>query len=394
MKKRNKSGCYRQSFSVRFDYPVLFTHGLFRPGNDLLVKVVGRRNEGRRHRVMVYVDSGVVGAHPGVISDIQAYFAAHAHIIELKGSIEIVPGGERAKNGWDNVRDVMTAIGRQHLCRQSFVLVIGGGAVLDMVGFAASLVHRGLRLIRVPTTVLAQNDAGVGVKNGMNEHGAKNFVGTFAPPFAVIDDFDFLRTLDDRDWAGGIAEAFKVAIIKDAGFLSFLCRNVRRLRERDMAAMEELVERCARLHLDHIREGGDPFEFGSARPLDFGHWSAHKVEVMSHHALGHGQAVALGIALDTYYAMKKKHITRRDLTRIFRGMADCGLPLWDDALQLRNGGGKLQILDGLNQFKEHLGGELTITLPDPVGRRREIHEVEPAIIEEAVVFLKNYARTH
>ena len=236
--------------------------------------------------------------------------------------------------------------------------------------------------------MLSQNDAGVGVKTGMNEHKAKNFVGTFAPPFAVINDFEFLRTLEDREWAGGMSEAFKVAIIKDAGFFDFLCRNASRLRNRDMAAMETLIRRCAILHLDHIRKGGDPFEFGAARPLDFGHWSAHRLEIMSGYRLGHGQAVAIGIALDSYYAMRKRLITKTEFERIIDGMRACGLPIWSNLLERRDGHGKLAVLAGLEQFREHLGGELTVTLPDSIGRKIEVHDMNPRIIREGIAFLK------
>ena len=120
----------------------------------------------------------------------------------------------------------MTLAAAEHMDRHSYFVAVGGGSMLDMVGFAAALIHRGLRFVRLPTTVLAQNDAGVGVKNGMNAVGAKNFVGTFAPPFAVLNDGDFLRTLPQREWVGGVAEAFKVAIIKYAHF-DYLCKKRR-----------------------------------------------------------------------------------------------------------------------------------------------------------------------
>ena len=93
------------------------------------------------------------------------------------------------------------------------MVAIGGGAVLDAVGYAAATAHRGVRLIRVPTTVLSQDDSAVGVKNGINAFGKKNFVGSFAPPHAVLNDFDLLRTLQDRDWRAGISEAVKVALL-------------------------------------------------------------------------------------------------------------------------------------------------------------------------------------
>ncbi|TET35097.1 MAG: 3-dehydroquinate synthase [Planctomycetota bacterium] len=379
---------YRQEFSVKFEHPVHFTRGLFSRENPLFADVINRLGEGKRHRVLVYIDSGVADKHPGLIGDIRGYFHDRPETLELVGTPEIIPGGEEAKNDWEVVRDIMTNIGNHHLCRHSYIVGIGGGSVLDAVGFAASLVHRGMRMVRVPTTVLAQNDAGVGVKTGMNEHGMKNFLGSFAPPFAVINDFNFLSTLDDTNWRSGIAEAFKVAIIKDSEFFDWLCRNAAALRKRDGNAMEILVRRTAILHLDHIRTSGDAFEFGSARPLDFGHWSAHKLEGMSGYSIGHGQAVSIGIALDSFYAMKQNLITESDLKRILNSLLESGLPIWSDLIEEKTPEGELKILDGLDQFREHLGGVLTVTLPDKIGEKIEVHHMNVDIIEEGVRNLK------
>jgi 3-dehydroquinate synthase len=300
----------------------------------------------------------------------------------------VVPGGENAKNGWNTVRELMTLAGAEHLDRHSYLVAVGGGSVLDMAGFAASLVHRGLRLVRVPTTVLSQNDAGVGIKNGMNAGGAKNFAGTFAPPFAVIDDFDFLKTLPQREWIGGVSEAFKVAIIKDKRFFGSLCRHAADLRDRNQAVMEKVVRTTAALHLRHIATSGDPFEFGSARPLDFGHWAAHRLELLSDFPLGHGPAVAVGIALDSTYAMLKKFITPEEREAIVRGLAACGLPVWSPLLERCGAGGGPDVLAGIEQFREHLGGRLCITLPAPVGAKREVHTLNVALVKRAAALLK------
>jgi len=382
---------YTQSFSVPFEYPVHFTRHVFAPENRVLVDAVDQLGEERVHRTVVYLDSGLAEARPDLVREAKTYFHEHADRLELCGMPQVVPGGEGAKNGWEAVSDVMWTIGNLHLDRQSVVMVVGGGALLDMIGFAASLVHRGLRVVRLPSTVLAQNDAGVGVKNGMDEHGMKNFVGTFAPPFAVINDLDFLRTLTHRDWIGGVAEAFKVAMIKDAEFFEFLCRNAERLRARDQAVMERVVYRCAILHLEHIRTSGDPFEFGSARPLDFGHWAAHRIESMTDFRVGHGQAVALGIALDSHYAMTQKLITPFDFERIVTALTECGLPVWDECLEERNDVGGLVIAEGIEQFREHLGGRLCVTLPDGIGARREVHHVDIGLVEDAVSCLRTLA---
>jgi 3-dehydroquinate synthase len=382
---------HHQRFSVSYEYDVHFTRDVFRAGAALLLDVLDAKGEARRrHRLFVCLDSGVAAAHPDLAARVKAWCHAHQERVELAG-LETVPGGEEAKTRWDIVKDLMIALGDRHMDRQSYVAAIGGGSVLDMVGFAAALVHRGLRLIRFPTTVLAQNDAGVGVKNGMNEHGVKNFIGTFAPPHAVINDFAFLATLPAEHWLGGVAEAFKVALIKDRAFFEFLCASAAAIARRDERVMEELIRRCALLHLDHIAASGDPFEMGTARPLDFGHWSAHKLETISGHRIGHGAAVAAGIALDCCYAKKKGLLGARDLERILGALETCGLATWYPEMLERGAGGELALLAGLEEFREHLGGRLTVTLPDSIGRKVEVHHLDPEWIEEGLFYLRHRA---
>jgi 3-dehydroquinate synthase len=380
-----------QRFSVTFDYPVHFTRRCLATENPCLARTVDRLDENRRHRLAAWVDAGVADAHPSLLDDLDDYVRHHADVMELAGPPVVIPGGEDVKNGWDAVRDVMTTLGDLHLDRQSLVLAIGGGSVLDMVGFAASIVHRGLRLLRLPTTTLAQNDAGIGVKNAMNEHGQKNFVGTFAPPFAVINDAHFLPTLSQRDWIGGVAEAFKVAIIKDAAFFTQLCDDASALDARDLPAMIRCVQRCAQLHLEHIRNSGDPFEFGSARPLDFGHWAGHRLELLSRYEIGHGQGAAIGIAVDSVYAARQGLLSDDELDAILTGLETCGLPIYSDLLQKRTDG-ELDILAGLEQFREHLGGRLSVTLPEGIGNRREVHQLDAPTIEAAIATLHERAQ--
>jgi 3-dehydroquinate synthase len=379
----------RQEFEVSFGYPVSFSRRVFDVDNLLLADTVRDCGRPGPHRALVYVDDGVAEAHPHLLQRIRNYLATHSDHLSLAADPILIPGGERAKNGWNIVRNIMADIGNAHLDRHSFVIAVGGGSVLDSVGFAASIVHRGIRLIRVPTTVLAQNDAGVGVKTGMDEHGTKNYVGTFAPPYAVLVDFAFLPTLKDRYWFGGISEAFKVAIIKDASFFECLELGAAALRERDAVAIEEVIKRTARLHLDHIRTSGDPFECGTARPLDFGHWSAHKLEVLSNYRLGHGEAVAIGIALDSRYAALSGLITEDEADRIVQALSAVGLPVWDALLEARTGDGEFEILKGLEEFREHLGGVLTITLPKGIGDRAEVHTMAPELILKAAQQLKS-----
>ena len=379
-----------QRVAVRFEYPVYFTRGLLAPSSTVLVDALCRLEQ-RRHRALCVIDDGVAAAWPELARDLEHYARAHADRIELLG-VQIIAGGERVKNTQEHVERLQSDLHRLGVDRQSFVIAIGGGAMLDAVGYAAATTHRGVRIIRVPTTVLAQNDSGVGVKNGINAFGAKNFLGTFAPPFAVINDSDFLRTLEARDQRAGMAEAIKVALIRDASFFDWLEQNVRALAAFEPDAMAAQIRWAAEIHLQHIASAGDPFETGSARPLDFGHWAAHKLEALTHHSLRHGEAVAIGMALDCRYSLEAGLLSKVDCERIFALLTGLGFTLWTDALDELGADGERAVLGGLRDFQEHLGGELSVTLLTGVGSRLEANEMDAKLIGRAIDFLRAQPR--
>ena len=374
-----------QRIVVPFDFPVIFTDHVFSPDNAALHSALDRLNDPGPRRAMLYVDAGADAATPGLAAT-AASWCRHWNIT-LAAPPRIIPGGEPAKNDWPATQGLVSEMLQLRLDRHAFVIIAGGGALLDAVGFAASLVHRGLRTVRIPTTALAQCDGAVGVKTAVNFAGGKNAIGTFAPPFAVLNDFQFLPTLADREWRGGIAEAFKVAIIRDRPFFDFLCENAPAFRERRHGPMRHLVQRCAELHLDHIRTGGDPFEMGRARPLDFGHWAAHKLELLSNFRISHGDAVAAGVALDSAYAALQGWIREEDFQRIHRVLAQSGFPLWYPEME------DPALLDGLREFQEHLGGELCITFPHGLGHRREESRVSSETIRASLQRLKSASAT-
>ena len=369
----------QQSIQVTFSYPVVFTTDLFSADNPTLDEILGRKPAGHPPaRLLFVIDRGVVEAQPDLLNAIERHCLGYAGRLETAGPPLVIEGGEEAKNNPFVLEQVLAAIHAARLCRHSYVAAIGGGAVLDVVGYAAATVHRGLRLIRVPTTVLAQDDSAMGVKNGVNAFGQKNYLGSFSPPFAVINDFAFLRTLSERDWRSGISEAIKVALVRDPAFFDLLERDAALLAARDADAMERLVRRSARLHLAHVATGGDPFELGSSRPLDFGHWAAHKLEQMTGHRLRHGEAVAIGIALDSSYAYRRGFLAEQDWRRILDLLVAVGFDLWAPELSqdLENPDADGCVLRGLEEFREHLGGDLTIMLLRGIGQPFDVHEID------------------
>jgi 3-dehydroquinate synthase len=381
---------YLQEFAVRYEYPVAFTRDLFSPANRLFVETLARLESNGRHKIIVFIDGGLA-AGENLPSRVSAYAAVHKHAIELVAPPEFIPGGERCKNDPALVERLQGRLVELALDRHAFVVAIGGGAMLDLVGYVAATVHRGIRHIRVPTTVLSQNDSGVGVKNGVNAFGQKNLLGAFAPPFAVLNDSAFLDGLDERDKRAGMAEAVKVALIRDAAFFRWLERNAADLRAFRAGAVDYLIRRCAELHMVQIASGGDPFERGSARPLDFGHWSAHKVELMTGHALRHGEAVAIGIALDARYSVLSRHLRDGEDRRVCRLLRALGLPVFHPTLKDADSSGDYRLLGGLRDFREHLGGELTITLLAGLGEGVEVHEMDQRLILQAINWLEAVA---
>ncbi|MBW3545689.1 MAG: 3-dehydroquinate synthase [Bacteroidetes bacterium] len=374
----------QQTFTVHYQYQVLFSKAIFDSNNQLLSQLL----EGEHcPKVLFVVDNGVAQAHPELLQNIQAYAEKYKKVFSLAGTPMLVPGGEEVKNNFRFLQQVMDATNQLRIDRHSFVIAIGGGALLDMAGFAAAVAHRGVKFIRVPTTVLAQNDSGVGVKNSVNAFGKKNFLGTFAPPFAVINDSTFLSTLHERDWRSGIAEAIKVALIKDKSFFEQIEQEVPLLLARDLETMNEQICRCAELHLQHIGQGGDPFEKGSSRPLDFGHWAAHKLEQLTSFELRHGEAVAIGIALDCTYSYLQNMISEEVLMRIINLIRRLGFALYVPELNSND------LSVGLQEFREHLGGRLTIMLLQNIGQGVEVHEMDTAKIAEAARLLREFQQT-
>ena len=374
-----------QAFSVRFTYSVFFTERLFETTNPLFADFLAQQvTDETRKKLLFVIDSGVVAAHPSLLADVKAYFTQHPDLAELVSDLLVIPGGESAKNEPAFVEKIVDAVDRYGIDRHSYVVAIGGGSMLDLVGYAAAISHRGIRHIRIPTTVLSQNDSGVGVKNGVNYRGKKNFLGTFAPPVAVFNDSTFLTTLDDRDWRSGISEAIKVALIKDATFFEWIEANAQALAARDIAAMQYLIHRCAQMHLEHIA-GGDPFEMGSSRPLDFGHWSAHKLEQLTNFEVRHGEAVAIGIALDSLYSEQIGWLTENEANRILTTLRTLGFALYQPMLDADKSAG---VLKGLSEFREHLGGQLTIMLLERIGLGVEVHEMDADRVRQAIAILK------
>lgn len=380
-----------RTISVSFRHRIHFTRNVFSLGNAVLKEVLAGAGQ-QPPKVIVVLDESLHKAQPAFSSQIETWFNHNSRIARLVCPPIVLEGGERVKNSYFHVSEIQSQIDRYHIDRHSYVIAVGGGAVLDLVGLAAATAHRGVRHIRLPTTTLSQDDSGVGVKNGMNAFGKKNFIGTFAVPWAVINDYELLASLSPRDKRAGYIEAVKVACIRDARFFEAIEQDADKLRDFEPEAMERLIFRSAELHVNHIATSGDPFEMGSARPLDFGHWAAHKLEQISEYRIRHGEAVAIGIALDVVYSRRSGFLDAVSAERILKLIENLGFDLFANELLHVDSEGALMVLKGLEEFREHLGGRLTITLLSSIGCGFEVHEMHSSPVVAAIHELEERAQ--
>lgn len=374
-------------FSVPFTHRLRFTHDVLGADQGVLTDVL-EPSEGRPARVQFWVDEFVAEAHPKLKRQLRRIIAA-GEALEMAGNVQVVPGGETIKNDIHILERMLKVFNHHHLDRRSYVVAIGGGAVLDAVGFAVQIAHRGLRLVRLPTTTLAQADSGVGVKSGVNLFRKKNWLGAFGVPWAVINDATLLDTLSDRDFVCGFSEAVKVSLLKDCQMFERLCRQAKRIARRDMQAALPAIRESAVWHLRHITQGGDPFEMLEARPLDYGHWSAHKLEPVSDYRLRHGEAVAIGVAIDTVYSSLVHGLPKSDAKRVLRCLADLGFQLDHPCLTDTR-----TLFAGMEEFRQHLGGRLTLTMLRGVGEPMDVHEVDLAAMKKAIRRVRQFAQAH
>lgn len=378
-----------RKFQIEYAQRVLFTRQVFDVANTCLRDLIASaRTSGRASKVFAFIDSHVAEANPHLKLALEDYVAAHADVMKLAGAPVIVMGGEGCKNDFTLVEQCWKVINEASVDRHSYVFVIGGGAILDLVCFAASTAHRGVRQVRFPTTTLSQGDGGVGVKNGVNYFGKKNWVGSFSVPFAIVNDSAFLDTLPVREKRCGLIEAIKVSLIRDATFYHWLEDHLEDLAQLKPEVVEYAVRRSAEIHVEHIATSGDPFENGSARPLDFGHWIAHKLEQVSHFQIEHGEAVAIGMAVDLLYSVRAGILDEATAMRIIHLIQSVGFAIHAPQLEMLNSKGELIILAGLDEFREHLGGDLSITLIPEIGRNFEVHEMDKSLIAAALEDVK------
>ncbi len=385
---------FKHSVTIEHEHSVVFTNDVFSSNNNALEKLLHSNHTiNEPTKVLVFFDKGLSAVFPELEYRIENWFTSKEHF-QLSTSPIGITGGESTKNKWEHVENIWSLIDKSKLCRHSYIIAVGGGAFLDLLGFASSTAHRGIRFIRIPTTTLAQCDSGVGVKNAVNYLGKKNWVGTFNVPHGVINDSHFLTRLPLNERRSGIIEAIKVALIKDSGFFKYFERNIDVLKKFEGDELDTVIRESAKIHFDHITLSGDPFENGSSRPLDFGHWAAHKLESMSEYTISHGEAVAIGIAIDVIYSEKIGLLSTKESQRILSLLEHLDYTLYSEKLEQLSSDGRHTLLDGLHEFREHIGGALSIPLLSSIGSFVEVNKINDQLMNESILELKSRFSTN
>lgn len=310
----------------------------------------------QRPRVMVITDDNVAGLHLEALEGALGEAGIeHAHVV--------LPAGEPTKD-FAHLERLVDALLAARIERTTTLAALGGGVVGDLVGFAASIVLRGVDFVQVPTTLVAQVDSSVGGKTGINTRHGKNLVGTFYQPRLVLADVDTLDTLPRRELLAGYAEVLKYALIADAEFFDWLEANGAALRDGDAAARSRAVVTCCEAKARIV--AADEREAGVRALLNFGHTFGHALEAETGYGdeLLHGEAVAIGMAMAFALSVRLGLCPAEDAVRVRRHMEAIGLPVglggrpWDVPA----------LLDHMRQDKKVRDGQVTFVLTRGIGR--------------------------
>ncbi|GGU32462.1 sedoheptulose 7-phosphate cyclase [Streptomyces violascens] len=303
------------------DYSVSMVRGLLDLENSTLARACGG-GMGKSFRCLLVIDAAVDQLY-------REQFAEYFERWQIEAHWQVVQGDEDAKYLEQAVR-VTEAMSRMGILRRAEkVVAVGGGVVLDIVGFAASMYRRGVPYIRVPTTLVGQIDAGIGVKTGINYGHHKNRLGAyFAPELALIDP-DFLRTIDPRHVANGLAEIIKMALVKDAALFDLLEATVGTITPETLAtcgsALSEVLSRAISGMLDELEP--NLWEQVLERSVDYGHTFSPSLELRADPPLLHGEAVAVDMAICVALAHLRGHLSRHDTDRALKLLQGFQLPI-------------------------------------------------------------------
>jgi 3-dehydroquinate synthase len=286
-----------------------------------------------------------------------------------------VPEGEKYKS-LEQASGLFERLSDNQAERLTPVLALGGGVIGDLAGFVAATYMRGVPLVHLPTTLLAQVDSSLGGKTGVNHGKLKNVIGAFYQPRLVISDIATLKTLPEEEFKNGLAEVIKYAVIRDAELFQRLETNLERLEAREMGMLEAVISRCAAIKAEIVEK--DENDLGIRNILNYGHTVGHAVETAADFHIGHGRAVAIGMMAEARMAREMDILPRSGLERIRELLVRVGLPVKIPGLDIDG------ILRAMGHDKKKAGGRLRFALPRAVGQACLSDEVDAGLAKEVL----------
>ncbi len=375
-----------RALSSSFEYPVCFTSDVFSPMNRDLRHLIVRREPEERHRVAAIVDRGALAAQPELNLHIERYARCHNDALDLVAPPIVQGGGEGMKDDASLPARLQAYFHALELDRRSVLLVVGGASLLDLVGFAASTVQSAPRVVRVPTTTLAQAGPAVLPKSAINAFGTKDFLCTFRAPYAVVCDRRFVETQKTRDKVFGLVQAVRAALLWDEELFGWIVAHASRLASGERDAVAELLQQSAALHADFAASTVDEDVYGPEGPLALGAWAAERIELHTERRIRQGEALAVGIALDTTLGALHGTNTEGEREAIHRLLERLGLRLWHDALGNVDSEGRLLLLDGLSERASGRAPHVPL-LRNGIGNGVMPHDLREDVLREAITRL-------
>jgi 3-dehydroquinate synthase len=327
------------------------------------------RQHGISDSIVIITDRNIASYHlRPLLRNIQHY--------KFQPTIIILPSGENQKN-LHRANTIFTEMLKKRIPRNSAIIALGGGVIGDLAGFVAATYQRGISLVQVPTTLLAQVDSSIGGKVGVNHPLGKNMIGAFYQPKFVWMDTDYLKTLPPREIICGLGEAVKYGVSQDAELFGFLESHLEKIFQLDSEAMIYIQAQCAAMKAEIVSQ--DEKESGIRIILNYGHTIGHGLEFAGHYKLiKHGEAVLLGMIAESFIAKEMKLLDADSYTRIIALIRRVSTKTNFSSLKITN------IVSAIGRDKKHVGTKLRFVLPVKIGVVKVVDDVAPALIQKAI----------
>lgn len=368
---------YKKTWSVQTELPVSFTvqysSNIFNPNNHDLINCGGNSN-----RKIIVIDRNV---HNLYAEQLSSYFRE----LKVDSKILVIDSDEENKN-WNNANRILKFFEDEGLLRREPVVAIGGGVLLDIVGYCASIYRRGVPYIKVPTTLLAIVDASVGAKVAVNHFERRNRIGAYYPAVATLIDKKFIATQSEREIVNGLAEILKLAIIKDLELFELLESDYDNLLSDKFqfgAVPVRVINRAITGMIEELAP--NLWEKKLDRCVDFGHSFSPIIEMQNIPNLLHGEAVILDCLFSSCLAYQRTYISSKDLDRIFKTAKNLKLPIFHEDFT------KIDLLmKSLSDTMKHRNGNQYLPLPLGIGNYKIVNDITASEIESAITCFKNY----